>query len=72
MDLTVRASVTFQIGIVGRMVLIKELLQKHGCSPFPPEIEWAKEKWADPAAGVERTEREVVDTAMVKPLCVPS
>ena len=54
------------------MVLIKELLQKHGCSPFPPEIEWAKEKWADPAAGVERTEREVVDTAMVKPLCVPS
>ncbi|KAM9591229.1 uncharacterized protein ACIBXB_006102 [Morphnus guianensis] len=40
------------------MVLIEELLLwKHGCSPFPPEIAWAKEKWSYPAAVVERIEQ---------------
>ena len=39
------------------MALIEELLRRHGCSPSPPGMEWAKEKWSDPAAVVERIEQ---------------
>ncbi|XP_040977359.1 LOW QUALITY PROTEIN: histidine triad nucleotide-binding protein 1-like [Aquila chrysaetos chrysaetos] len=39
------------------MMLIEELLRRHGCSPSPPGMEWAKEKWSDLAAVVERIER---------------
>ena len=39
------------------MTLIEELLRRHSCSPSPPGIKWAKEKWSDPAAIVERIEQ---------------